>query len=83
MISRDAWLSALSAAQNDRLSANDPTAITIAEFAAMLNVRRCTAAVKMKQLVDAGKAQPVTKLVKRGPGVYPAPAYRLIREDTP
>lgn len=77
-ISRDDWLKAIEA--TSALPPSDPDAITIKEFAEMIGRSRCNAEDRMRKLVEQGKAERVTKYVRRVDGSgYPSPAYRLIR----
>lgn len=79
-ISRDDWLAALAALEP--VYELDPTAITMAEFAALLQVSKDGANTKMQVLVKAGKAVPVwtQRLDARG-RLQRAPGYRLVAAD--
>lgn len=79
-INRDAWLQALQAVGGDALE-DDPDALTAQEFADLMGMARSTAQKRLRELVEAGKAQLVTKRVPRGlgGGTYPSPAYRLTK----
>lgn len=81
MITRDAWLNAVQAIENERLT-DDPNAVTMMEFCAKVGKHRATAMRLMKQLISSGKAERVRKAYRRSDGmVITVQAYRL-KSDT-
>lgn len=77
MITRDEWLKALDEAglKEDERAAD---AVTIDEFAAMMNIARYTAARQLDTLVAAGKATRLRKRANAKDGrVMRLLAYRL------
>ena len=78
-INRDEWLAALSAANIP--TEDDPSAVTIGEFAAMLGTGRVAAQLRLDTLVTAGLATRTHKSVAvagRGPRLLIA--YKLVTE---
>lgn len=81
MITKDAWLAALDAAQ--MLPPDDPDAITIAEFAALVGVKRVAAQRRLDQLVSKGLATPTRRWVDTGWGRRSVLAYGLVASAAP
>lgn len=78
-INRDEWLAALKDAGVPADIEDDQSAVTSSEFGQMLGISHATAHRRLKALVEAGKAVRTTKRV----GMYPQPAYRLVKEAAP
>ena len=77
MISRDEWLKAL----GEAVQPSDPDALTVKDMEREFGINRHKALAKALELVAAGKAKQVTKMVTRANGhPYRAPAYKLILE---
>lgn len=66
-INRDEWLAALAEAGFDRPDIDDQSAVTIAEFAAMVGIPEATASNQLRALVARGKA---TRTFKRKINAY-------------
>jgi predicted transcriptional regulator len=79
MITRDDWLKALTEAQAAPLP-DDPTVLTLRELGELLKLSREQASRKVQFLVEAGKAERTTKLIRRAGDMYPRKvnAYRLL-----
>ena len=76
-ISRDDWLKALAESQPD-LTENDPSALTVAEFATLFSITRNTAQKRLSLLETAGRATPTTKVGRGSDGrLFRSAAYRL------
>ena len=60
-INRDEWLKALKDAGYEDPGVDDQSAITIAEFAAMMNIPEATASNQLRALVARGKAERTQK----------------------
>jgi hypothetical protein len=83
MITRDEWLKALADAGVDH-DADDQSAVTLPEFAAMLGVTRTTAAHRMQVLVRKGKAIRTHKWCANDYGRrIQYVAYKLVEEKKP
>lgn len=75
MITRDEWLQAL----GDAVQPVDPEALTIKDLEREFGINRHKALAKALELVKAGRAIQVTKMVSRSNGhPYRAPAFKLI-----
>lgn len=73
-ITRDEWLAAL----NEAVEPENSDAITMREFADLLNIGRSSARARMARLVREGKAVTVSRtLVKMNGDRQRVPAYRL------
>lgn len=76
VISRDEWIAALDEA--DLGVSEDPTAVTIAEFAAMTGLKRCAGKARLDALVERGRATRTFKWATNGYGRrHRCVAYRL------
>jgi hypothetical protein len=74
-ISRDEWLKAL----GESYDPPDPDAVTSAEFGKMIGRGIIAARNRLNRLVEDGKAQRTTKLIRRADGVtQTVQAYRLV-----
>lgn len=79
-ILRDEWIKALEEA--DMGMSDDPTATTIAEFAAMIGVNRIAAERRLAALVERGKATRTHKWSRGSDGRrMRLVAYRLTKAD--
>jgi hypothetical protein len=78
-ITRDDWLTAMREAQGQAPAPDDPSVLTVQEFAALMGICRATAEKRMRALVASGKATHTTKPARRLNGVVSAiSAYRLV-----
>ena len=81
-ISRDEWLKALSEA-GYKDGQDDPTAITVAEFAAMVGLNRQTAVRRLHAMVAAGKATRTQKRSQSSDGrTVVMQAFKLAKATT-
>lgn len=72
---RDEWLKAL----GEAVEPCDPTAVTVAELAEMLEIDRSSAYRHLRKLIDQGRAVQTVKRVMGPSGVGKrVPAYRLL-----
>jgi hypothetical protein len=78
-INREAWVKALAAVEQP----DNPDAITVSEFAAMLGLTRDAAHTRMRKLLAAGKAKQVAtkRIIDASGRPQRAPAYELIEES--
>lgn len=83
-ITRDDWLRALIEIGVHDGREEDPTALTINECAAMLNIKRDAAARRLSRLVESGGAERVLKRIttQNGRSVRLV-AFRLTRRGAP
>lgn len=80
-ISRDEWLAALDEA--GLRDENDDDAITVNEFARLMGLTRWMATLKLRALVEMGKAAETHKRVTRSDGHrVRAQAYRLLERQS-
>jgi hypothetical protein len=78
-ITRDEWMAAMSDVENAPLPADD--ALSTLDFAKMMGLSRSQAHRRLMLLLEAGKAERCTKLMRRnGVGVVQIPAFRLIKK---
>lgn len=79
MITRDLWIKELAAVEQLQLDAQDPRVLTTAEFMELARCQRVTATLKLRKLVEAGKAVHTKKTIRRvDGGIQTVPAYRLL-----
>jgi hypothetical protein len=78
VISRDEWLKAL----GDAVQPSDPDALTVKDLEREFGMNRHKALAKALELVKAGLAVQVTKMVHRSNGhPYRAPAFKLVNQE--